>query len=161
MDRCKPYRSRTDLEKLQAQWNKISGMQRRNREWSAIIVRAATAAELAVNFAIRREFEMHSQFDSKGVDKLLFFANGLGGKMDKPLLPLTVGRATHKTINALNKIAQVINKERNAIIHQGEFRNEEDVPIVIENAKTFVESLVRLYENDFSLKSIASKSKLP
>jgi hypothetical protein len=158
MDKSKPYGSRTDLEKLQTQWNKISGMQHRNKEWSAIIVRAATAAELAANFAIRREFETHSQFDSKGVDKLLYFANGLGGKMDKLLLPLTIGTASHNTINALNKIAQAINKERNAIVHQGEFRNEEEVPAVVEKAKTFVESLVRLYENDFSLKTINYKS---
>lgn len=151
------YHERSDLEKLRSQWNKIRGLLNR-KEWSAVIVRAATSAELAANFAIRREFEARSQIDRSGVDKLLFYANGLAGKIDKLLLPITTGTAKHKEIKALKKIAASINSDRNAIIHQGEFRNEEDVRALIENATKFVESLVSLYEEGFLLTVIRNKA---
>lgn len=57
----KPYEKLSDLEKLQKQWHKLSGLNTRE-EWSAAIVRAATAAELAANFAVRNEFAGRSQF---------------------------------------------------------------------------------------------------
>lgn len=44
----KPYWERTDLEKVQTQWNKLQGLHLRD-ESSATIIRAATAAELAAN----------------------------------------------------------------------------------------------------------------
>lgn len=91
----KPYEERTDLEKIQSQWNKLSGLHSRE-EWSAAIVRAATAAELAANFAIRKEFESRSKFDSKFVDSLLRWANGLAGKIDRLLIPLSVGEEQQK-----------------------------------------------------------------
>lgn len=160
MDRSKPYTARTDLEKLQSQWNKIGGLQQR-KDWSAAIVRAATAAELAANFAIRKEFETRSKFDPKGVDKLLFVANGLNGKIDRLLLPLLLGTNSHQVVQGLKKLAEKIYKDRNAIIHQGEFRNEEDLAPAIENTKKFVETLVGLYEDNFSLKGISSKGKMP
>jgi hypothetical protein len=42
-----PYDDRDDLEKLRSQWKKIDGILERRKEWSAAIVRAATAAEIA------------------------------------------------------------------------------------------------------------------
>lgn len=76
----KPYQELTDIEKLQKQWHKLSGLHSRE-EWSAAIVRAATTAELAANHAIRAEFLAHSQFDGAFVDSLLKWANGLSGKL--------------------------------------------------------------------------------
>ena len=64
------YEDRTDLEKIQSQWHKITGLHTRD-EWSAAVVRAATAAELAANFAIREEFKARSNFDAQFVDSLL------------------------------------------------------------------------------------------
>ena len=75
----KPYEHRTDLEKVQSQWHKLSGLHTRE-EWSAAIVGAATAAEIAANFAVRQEFAARSKFDSDFVDGLLVWANGLAGK---------------------------------------------------------------------------------
>jgi hypothetical protein len=63
MSRLPPYAARTDLQKIQSQWNKLSGLHTRE-EWSAAVVRAATAAEIAANFAIRREFAARSTFDT-------------------------------------------------------------------------------------------------
>ena len=84
----KPYEKRSDLEKLHSQWHKLSGLHTRE-EWSAAIVRAATAAEIATNFAIRAEFGARSKFDPKFVDSLLRWANGLAGKLDRLLVPLS------------------------------------------------------------------------
>ena len=43
----KEYKDRTDLEKIQSQWNKLTGLHSRE-EFSGAVVRAATAAEIAV-----------------------------------------------------------------------------------------------------------------
>ena len=83
-----PYEERSDLEKIQSQWTKLTGSLHNNEQWSAAIVRAATAAEIAANFAIRREFEANSQFESAFINSLLRWANGLSGKIDRLLLPL-------------------------------------------------------------------------
>jgi len=52
-----------DLEKVQKQWHKLSGLQSRE-ERSAAIVRADTAAKLVANHAIRAEFTARIQLTS-------------------------------------------------------------------------------------------------
>jgi hypothetical protein len=88
MSTRKPYAERTDLEKIQSQWNKLTGLHSRN-ESSAAIVRAATAAELAANFAIRREFARKSKLSTEFIDNLLVWANGIAGEntRDRPRFP--------------------------------------------------------------------------
>jgi hypothetical protein len=54
------FEQRNDQEKIQSQWNKLIGLHSRE-EWSAAIVRAATAAEIAANFAVRQEFKSRSK----------------------------------------------------------------------------------------------------
>ena len=130
----KLYEERTDLEKVQSQWHKLSGLHTRE-EWSAAIVRAATAAELAANFAIRAEFTARSQFDAVFVNSLLRWANGLAGKLDKLLVPLSKNEKPKlKAMNALRSTAEEINRKRNAVAHQGEFCNEDEATDII--AKT-------------------------
>src|SRR5690242_4865570 len=87
----KPYEERTDLEQIRAQWIKLTGLHSRE-EWSAAVVRAATAAEIAANFAVRREFSLRGEQDAILVDSLLKWANGLPGKLDRLLLPLYGGK---------------------------------------------------------------------
>ncbi|MEX2163793.1 MAG: hypothetical protein WD823_06070 [Sulfuricaulis sp.] len=148
----KPYEQRTDLQRLESQWHKLSGLHTRE-EWSAAIVRAATAAELACNFAIRQEFSARSKFDSDFVDSLLVWANGLAGKLDRLLLPLSeIDKTKHKRVKSLKAAAQEINKKRNAIAHQGEFCNEDGAEAIIASAKEFITALVQLYEPTFMLK---------
>jgi hypothetical protein len=65
-----PYNERTDLEKLQSQWNKLSGLHLRD-EPSAAIVRCSTAAEIAANYAIRHEWARQTEFDAAVVDQFL------------------------------------------------------------------------------------------
>jgi hypothetical protein len=148
----KPYQERTDLEKVQSQWHKLSGLHTRE-EWSAAIVRAATAAEIAANHAIRCEFGQQSKLSDQFVDSTLRWANGLAGKMDRLLLPLTKSsKEKHAKAKELQKLAQVINEKRNAIAHQGEFCNEEEAKEIIAVAQEFITGLVTLYDADFVLK---------
>ena len=135
MDTKMPYEKLTDLEKVQKQWHKLSGLHTRE-EWSAAIVRAATAAEIAATFAVRREFKLNSKFDSRFVDSLLRWTNGLAGKLDRLLLPISVeNKAKNKKLKSLKTIAEDINTKRNAIAHQGEFCNEEEARAVIAQAE--------------------------
>ena len=121
----KPYVERTDLEKLQSQWHKLSGLHSRE-EWSAAIVRAATAAEIAANFAVRAEFAEQSDLSPGFVNIQLRLANGLAGKIERLLIPLTEqNKKRYKIMKALQARAEKINKIRNAIAHQGEFCSEE------------------------------------
>lgn len=150
MSARKPYEKRSDLEKIQSQWNKLTGLHSRE-EWSAAIVRAATAAEIAANFAIRKEFETKSQLSPSFVDSMLRWANGIAGKIDRLLINLTEGGKNHKTIKKLKSVSEQINKKRNAIAHQGEFCNEKEAKAAIQQSRDFIETLVRLYEPDFGL----------
>ncbi len=147
----KPYEERSDLEKVQSQWNKLHGLHSRE-EWSAAVVRAATATELAANFAIRAEFAARSTFEPALVDKMLRWANGLSGKIRNLLLPLTAAEPKkHKTIYSLGKRAERINDTRNAVAHQGEFCSVEEAQAVIEHARAFILELVQLYDPEFEL----------
>jgi hypothetical protein len=148
----KLYKELPDLEKLQKQWHKLSGLHTRE-EWSAAIVRAATAAEIAANFAVRCEFAAKSQFDSNFIDSLLHWANGLSEKLDRLLLPLSAAdKEKYKKMKALKDIAEKVNSRRNATIHQGEFCNEEEAKASIQQARKFIITLVQIYEPNFKLK---------
>ncbi|MHB1331722.1 MAG: hypothetical protein ACYCY1_03935 [Sulfuriferula sp.] len=157
MSTKKPYEQRTDLEKIESQWHKLSGLHSRE-EWSAAIVRAATAAELAANFAIRREYHSKSTLSSDFVDSQLKCANGIAGKIDRLLLNLTVGEKYHKAVIKLKKLSDRVNKIRNAVAHQGEFCSEAEAKEAIQTSKDFIEGLVQIYEPGFSLKKRGAKS---
>ncbi|WP_175867942.1 hypothetical protein [Burkholderia diffusa] len=147
----KPYNERTDLEKVQSQWNKIHGLHSQE-QWSAAVVRAATATEIAANFAIRREFAEQSEFLPAFVNEMLMWANGISGKMQKLLTPLVAPDANKaQAINGLKARANEINSKRNRIAHQGEFCSLEEAQAAIEHARTFIHELVRLYEPEFEL----------
>lgn len=153
----KPYEHRTELEKIQAQWTKLSGLHDRT-DWSAAVIRAATATELAVTLAIRREFAARSKLDAAFIDGLLKWANGLTGKLDKLLLPLLKGHDNHKAVNDLCKLARKINDKRNDIAHRGEFCSEKQATELIEHCKTFVHGIVHFYEPGFMLKEGSTRA---
>lgn len=116
-------------------------------------MRAATAAEIAANHAIRCEFDQQSQLSSHFVDSTLVWANGLAGKMSRLLLPMTKSsNKKHAKVKELQKLAQVINEKRNAVAHQGEFCSEEEAKEIIAVAQEFITDLVTLYDAAFVLK---------
>jgi hypothetical protein len=148
----KKYEELPDLEKLQKQWHKLSGLHTRE-EWSAAIVRAATAAEIAANFTVRKEFENKSELDSAFVNNLLRWANGLAGKMNRLLIPICEQeKAKLKTMKTLRLLAEAINSKRNAIAHQGEFCNEGEAKDAIRKSREFITTLIQIYEAEFVLK---------
>ena len=148
----KSYKSRTDLEKIESQWWKLSGLHTRE-EWSAAVIRAATAAEIAANLAIRAEYQSRSKFDSAFVDSMLRWANGITGKFDRLLKPLWEGQPDKsKHLKPLKNLVEKVNDRRNAIAHAGEFCNQKEAEAVIDHAEKLIVGLIALYEPKFKLK---------
>lgn len=148
----KPYEERDDLQKIKSQWRKLSGLHTRE-EWSAAVVRAATAAEIAANLAIREEFAQRSEFKADVVDSFLIWANGLDGKMKRLIFPLLAHRSKDLALmKKLYKGISAVNTKRNTIVHGGHFCNEDEATELIAACKTFVEGVVGIYyEPGFAL----------
>jgi hypothetical protein len=145
----KEYEDRTDVEKIHTQWHKITGLHNRE-EWSAAGVRAATAAEIAANLAIRAEYDKYSDFSALYVNSLLRFANGLDGKVKRLLLPI-FNKTEQAKFAGIPTLAEAINTRRNKLVHQGDFMDEDDSAELIELARQFIEKLVVIYHPNFTL----------
>jgi hypothetical protein len=159
----KPYAQRDDLERIQSQWTKLSGLHS-DSQWSAAVVRAATAAELAANLAVRKEFENTSDFHKNVVDHFLFWANGLSGKISKLLIPMTAAQPHGPAVRALQPVSDRINQARNKVVHQGEFCNSGEAQLVIADARLFVETLVGIFHPAFELtekRSVETDAEVP
>src|SRR3989338_5409824 len=89
--KSKPYKERSDIERIRSNWKKTIGLLKR-KEWSSAVVRAATATEIAANLVVREEFIRRRGLNSDLVDHFLMWANGIQGKFDKLLLPVTRGQ---------------------------------------------------------------------
>jgi hypothetical protein len=153
--RKQPYDERPDLDKLQAQWNKLSGLHLRE-EPSAAIVRCATAAEIAANYAIRREWGDKTQFDDAIVNKFLRWANGLQGKIDRLFVPIYfANEEKSRTAKLLRASAKKIHDVRNEIVHQGRFSDPDEATAVIAEAKTFIDTIVGLSQPGFDIQHSA------
>jgi len=146
----KLYSERTDIERLKSNWKKLQGFMHRN-EWSAAITRAATAAEIAANIAVRHELQEQRQLEVSFVDHLLHWANGLAGKLNKLLRPLHTTNARQKIFKSLQKKAQKINDQRNLVVHSGNFMNQKEAEEVVSLAKKFIEKIVGIYHVGFKL----------
>jgi hypothetical protein len=152
-----PYDQRTDIQRLESQWTKLTGLHSRN-EASAAIVRSATAAEIASNFAIRTEFSRRSQFDAQVVDGFLTWANGLDGKMNRLILPICFNGVKSAEFKRLQAAARKIHEVRNEIVHRGVFSDPEDAELIVGHAREFIETLVHRYDETFRLPE-ASRSR--
>ena len=73
-----PYERRSDEEKLKSNWKKATRLFK-TEDWSAAIVRASTAVELAANIYIRRFMGRHD-LPGSFIDSLLLNANGISWK---------------------------------------------------------------------------------
>ena len=156
------YDDRDDLEKLQSQWKKIDGILERRKEWSAAIVRAATAAEIAANIAIRKRFESESEFSPEFVDSLLRWANGIDGKFGRLIIPAERDEVRKKALDKLRKRSERLNKKRNAIVHQGAFASKREMRELVNLSREIVNELVIPWEPEFVLGGEElTSSKLP
>lgn len=149
----KPYNELTDLEKIQKNWNKIRGLMSR-REWSSAIVRAATATEIAANLVVREELVDGRQLPAELVDHFLRWANGVQGKFDKLILPLTKGSSSHAILKKLKARVEDINLERNSVVHSGAFKSLSQAQKVIAESKEIINELVGLYYDGFELEDV-------
>jgi len=148
----RPYNERSDLDKLQSQWNKLCGLHL-DDEPSAAIVRCATAAEIAANYAIRHEWAKRTNFDAAIVDQFLLWANGLRGKIDRLFVPIYFAHPKKdKTAKMLITSAEKINKVRNEVVHQGRFSNPKEAKEIIAEAKKFIDIIIGISEPAFDIK---------
>jgi len=146
-----PYRQRTDAQKIETQWGKAVGLLNRG-DWSAAVVRAVTATEISANLAIRDEYQRQGELSSVDVDKILTDSNGLKGKM-KVLRKLLDDQGKAR-VAALERRMQDACGKRNAIVHSGEFCDEEEARRLVENCGRFVVQVVGTYLTGFELTSI-------
>lgn len=144
------YNDRDDLTKIRNQWTKLSGLHDRT-DWSAAVVRAATATEITANYAIRQERAALGDFDEDAVNKELMRANGLKNKMTI-LIKLVKNTPKYEPVKGWQPLANEINEKRNGIVHRGEFCTERQSDTLIQHCETFVHGIVQLYQDDFKLK---------
>ena len=152
MDTKKPYAQRTDIEKVISNWTKTLGLLERG-EYSVAVVRAAVSLELAANFVIRQELVHARNLDFKFVDHLLVWANGLKGKFQLLLIPITKGSNKEQKIKNLSKRSRVVNDERNSVAHSGQFKSKKVAQRVVALAREIIVELVQTHEPTFQLGS--------
>jgi len=120
-----PYEQRTDDVRLKDNWRKARKQFERG-DWSASVMRAATAAEIAANIYVREYFVREKSLPQTIVDELLKSANGLDGKYRKLIRPVSLHRGTWSQMKAVQKKIQDLNSHRNEVAHAGRFRSEKD-----------------------------------
>jgi hypothetical protein len=145
-----PYSERSDASNIRTNWFKALGLFERG-DTSACVVRAATCVELAANLVIRKQLQDKHQLPSRFVDKLLKWANGMGGKYQNILLPLFEDTPRIKSLRAIRNSIGFVNDERNRIVHSGKFTGDLTAREIMREARKVVLVLVRRYEKDFDL----------
>ena len=150
MAKHRPYQENTDIKRIKSQWRKLNDSNSRER-WSTAIVQAATAVEIAADLVVRKELQSKGKLDAAFVNCLLEWANGIVEKMDRLILPLFSGSKQFTRLKKHKSVAGKINEKRNAIVQRSKDCTEREATIVINKAKTIIESLVKIYNPGFSL----------
>ncbi len=146
----KPYDERTDKEKIQSNWTKTCGLYLRG-EHSMAVIRAATAVELAANLVVREELENNQKLPKEFVDSLMKWANGLVGKLNRLIIPITKGTKKEKFFKEIQKQVVDINDQRNGVAHRGEFKIKKTSTRIITEAHEIIEKLVQQYDKSFTI----------
>ena len=149
----KPYHEKSDAEKVRSNWRKTLNLFRMG-EYSVAIIRAATVVELGANLAIRNELIAQRRLPEKFVDRLLILANGLDGKFKKIILPIVDGQQNETLFTQLVADIEYINKERNKVVHSGEFKGERTAKKCIQTAHKVVTTMVAHYSSSFILENL-------
>ena len=139
-----PYRKRSDAERLLSQWNKINGLCE-NREWSAAVVRAATAVEISLNMAARRMLPYANNDEKQALDKKLKDANGMLGKFKKILLPNEQDKDKKRSLTDLRDQLLELNDKRNSIVHSGAFCYKSTARKLIGSAQAAIQCITLAY----------------
>jgi hypothetical protein len=146
----KPYDERTDKEKIQSNWTKTCGLYLRG-EHSMAVIRAATTVELATNLVVREELENNHKLPKDFVNNLMKWANGLVGKLNRLIIPITKDTEKEKFFKEIQKQVVDINDQRNGVAHRGEFKIKKTSNRIILEAHEIIEKLVQQYDKDFTI----------
>lgn len=136
----KPYDERSDDEKLLSNWKKAVGLFERE-DWSASIMRVATASEIASNIYIRHYLQESHDLPEEFVNSLLKSANGIAGKLRQLIIPASKASNTGEEIKQIQKKIESINTHRNEVAHAGKFKNKKDAKLVFEYATEVISLL--------------------
>lgn len=148
------YRDRSDVEKLQTQWIKASGLLKRE-DWSAAVVRMSTAMELAANLAVIEELTRRPDVTKPTPDRVpwLYMENKF-----ETLLNLLPEAQREIVANLKPSVIAAYNK-RNDIVHRGEFCAKEEAHLHAATCAQFVPAVVRFRRVDFVLSREAKNSE--
>jgi hypothetical protein len=149
-----PYSKASDDKKVERNWNKTRGLFNRG-EYSVAVIRCGTCVELAVNFAVRQELVIERDLPLSFVDNLLKNANGLRNKYQSIYLPIMADCKKYDSLRKLwkNKIEK-INKDRNAVVHSGEFRSGPVARKVMQATHEVLQAIMNLYQHKARFKNI-------
>ena len=149
-----PYSKARDDEKISRNWRKARGLYEKG-EYSVAVIRCGTCIELAVNFAIRQELVVERDLPLPFVDGLLKSAKGLRNKYLNIFLPIMAEYEEHSLLRQLWKDRiEKINKERNAVVHSGEFRSKKVAKPVMDHTLAALKEIMDLYEHSAALDEI-------
>ena len=138
-----PYEDRSDPDKLYSNWTKTAGLLNRG-EYSLAVVRAATCIELAANIVVRRKLVDDAHLPLSFVDSLLKLANGLRYKIQKLIQPMYKGTAHEKALASLAKEILRINKNRNFIVHSGQFRGKKAAEEIVMKTEQIIREMFQI-----------------
>lgn len=155
----KPYDERTDEEKLKANWEKTLGLYKR-KDYSAAIIRAATASEIAVNIFIRSKLVTEQGISENFVNHLLKWANGILGKFDRLIKFILKDDPRLAKIKSVRKKIEFVNDERNGIAHSGKFKNKKKATEVIKKANEIISKLAPHCKKYVSTRKLQSNNNL-
>lgn len=149
-----PYSKASDDKKVERNWNKTRRLFNRG-EYSVSVIRCGTCVELAVNFAVRHELVDKRDLPLPFVNNLLKSANGLSNKYQNIFLPIM---AEYKKYASLRKLwkdkIEKINKDRNAVVHSGEFRSKSVARKVMQTTYEVLQEIMNLYEHKARFKDV-------
>ena len=146
----KSYDERTDDEKLLSNWKKAKGLYKR-KDWSASIIRVATATEIASNIYIRRFLQEQYKLPAQFVDSLLMSANDINGKFRQLIKPASKYLKTWDEVKSIQEKIDAVNSHRNEIAHSGKFKKKSDAKVVFEKAVEIVACLAPRVRSDLTM----------
>lgn len=147
----KPYEQRTDVERLEDNWNKTVSLYNKS-QFSMAVVRAGTCVEIAANIVIRAELIQKRKLEAAFVDSLLVWANGLYGKFTKLILPLLGGTPRLAKFRQHRTSIEKLNRTRNAIAHGGHFTSQREAESLLTIARSLCTALTADYPAPRKLK---------
>lgn len=136
-----PYDERSDDQKLESNWNKAR-KQFDRKDWSASILRVATAAEIAANIYIRNFLIVEYGLPASFVDSLMISANGLDGKFNRLIRPVAMHKETWKELSPIHKKIKALHDHRNGVAHSGKFINKKEAKACFRHSILIIQALV-------------------